>query len=224
MSTAALVLMDRARAGQTDALGELCSLYREYLRRVARREMGPKLHERVDVSDVVQEALVEVIRRFPQFTGRTEAELAGWLRRLVGQKLVDIVRYHGRVKRGAGDHAASLDAWHGAANGESGIRLVDTLDDSHASPSEIASHRELTRLLGKALTKLPEDEAEVLRLYHVEGLSFESIGERLGLGRKPVRALWARGLQSLRRTLDGPPAGKLRLAAADLHRLTTERI
>ena len=38
-------------------------------------------------------------------------------------------------------------------------------------------------------------------LYHVEGLSFETIGDRLGLGRKPVRTIWARGLKTLRRAL-----------------------
>ena len=47
-------------------------------------------------------------------------------------------------------------------------------------------------------------------LYHAEGLSFEAIGDRLGVGRKAVRGLWARGLKSLKRTLDGPPGGSLR--------------
>src|SRR6476619_8655582 len=96
-------LMAKARAGEADALGELCALYRNYLRMVVRSGLGPRLRERVELSDVVQEALVEVVRQFPQFTGQNEAALVGWLRRLVGQKLADLGQYHSRTKRtGAG--------------------------------------------------------------------------------------------------------------------------
>ena len=89
-------LIAQARAGQTEALGEICALYRNYMRMVVRTGLGPKLRERVELSDVVQEALVEVVRQFPQFTGQNEAALVGWLRRLVGQKLADLGRYHSR--------------------------------------------------------------------------------------------------------------------------------
>ena len=79
---------------------------------------------------------------------------------------------------------------------------------SQTSPSEAASRRELIVLLADALAGLPETEAEVLWLYHADGLSFEAIGERLGLSRKSIRGIWARGLKNLKRTLDGPPAAR----------------
>ncbi len=207
MSGSPVDLMAEARAGRTDALGELCSLYRNYLRMVVRTGLGPRLRERVELSDVVQEALVEVVRQFPQFTGQNEAALVGWLRRLVGQKLADLGRYHSRAKR-AGDGAAlPLDApWDAAAGGEAdgggGARLLDMLSLSQTSPSEAASRRELIVLLADALEDLPEAEAEVLWLYHADNLSFEAIGERLGVSRKVVRGLWARGLKGLKRQID----------------------
>lgn len=207
--------MAQARAGQAEALGELCDLYRNYLRMVVRTGLGPRLRERVELSDVVQEALVEVIRQFPQFTGQTEAALVGWLRRLVGQKLADLGRYHSRAKR-AGDGAAlPLDApWDspgGPGQGDgSGARLLDVLALSQTSPSEQASRRELIVLLADALTDLPEAEAEVLWRYHAENQSFETIGQHMGIGRKTVRAHWARGLGKLKRTLEGPPGGPSR--------------
>lgn len=215
MGSGPIELLARARAGQAEALGELCALYRNYLRMVVRTGLGPKLRERVELSDVVQEALVEVVRQFPQFTGQNEAALVGWLRRLVSQRLADLGRYHSRAKRGSGGSALPLDApWDlpggNDSAGGAGGRLLDALALDQTSPSEAASRRELTVLLADALTDLPEVEAEVLWLYHAEGLSFEVIGERLGLGRKAVRGLWARGLKSLRRTLDGPPGGSLR--------------
>lgn len=216
MAEGPMDLMARARAGQADALGELCDLYRNYLRMVVRTGLGPRLRERVELSDVVQEALVEVVRQFPQFTGQNEAALVGWLRRLVGQKLADLGRYHSRAKRAGDGAAVPLDAPYDAggfapaAAGEGGARLLDVLALSQTSPSELASRRELIVLLADALTGLPEDESEVLWRYHAENQSFETIGQHMGLSRKSVRALWARGLGHLKRTLEGPPGGSLR--------------
>ncbi|WP_165070764.1 sigma-70 family RNA polymerase sigma factor [Paludisphaera rhizosphaerae] len=215
MADGPIELLSRARAGETEALGELCALYRNYLRMVVRTGLGPRLRERLELSDVVQEALVEVVRQFPQFTGQNEAALVGWLRRLVGQKLADLGRYHSRTKRAGGVAAVPLDApWEGAG-GDDGIRpgagrLLDVLALSQTSPSEVVSRRELIVLLADALAALPTEEADVLWLYHAEGLSFEAIGDRMGLTRKSVRGVWARGLKRLKRSLEGPPGGSLR--------------
>lgn len=208
-------LMAQARSGRAEALGELCDLYRNYLRMVVRSGLGPRLRERVELSDVVQEALVEVVRQFPAFTGQNEAALVGWLRRLVGQKLADLGRYHSRAKRAGDGQALPLDApWELDAPARPGDpgggRLLDVLALSQTSPSEQASRRELIVLLADALADLPEPEAEVLWRYHAENQSFEAIGAEMGLGRKVVRGLWAKGLKRLKRTLEGPPGGALR--------------
>jgi RNA polymerase sigma-70 factor (ECF subfamily) len=81
---------------------------------------------------------------------------------------------------------------------------------SQTSPSEVASRRELIVLLADALAALPEPEADIIWLHHAENLSFEAIGERIGLSRKSARGIWARGLKRLKRTLEGPPGGSLR--------------
>ncbi|QEH36142.1 RNA polymerase sigma factor [Aquisphaera giovannonii] len=216
MADGPIELLSRARAGETEALGELCALYRNYLRMIVRTGLGPRLRERLELSDVVQETLIEVVRQFPQFTGQNEAALVGWLRRLVGQKLADLGRYHSRSKRTGGTRTLALEApldfegpGHLSADGGGG-RLLDMLALSQTSPSEVASRRELVVLLADAVGALPVEEADILWLYHAEGLSFEAIGERVGLSRKSVRGIWARGLKRLRRTLEGPPGGSLR--------------
>ncbi|WP_337177321.1 sigma-70 family RNA polymerase sigma factor [Paludisphaera sp.] len=217
MAEGPIELLARARAGEAEALGELCALYRNYLRMVVRTGLGPRLRERLELSDVVQEALVEVVRQFPQFTGQNEAALVGWLRRLVGQKLADLGRYHSRTKRAGGVAPVPLDApWEGGGGGGGdageggGGRLLDVLALSQTSPSEVASRRELIVLLADALAGLPVAEADVLWLYHAEGLSFEAIGERTGVTRKSARGVWARGLKRLKRSLEGPPGGTLK--------------
>lgn len=215
MADGPIELLSRARAGESDALGELCSLYRNYLRMIVRTGLGPRLRERLELSDVVQEALVEVVRQFPQFTGQNEAALVGWLRRLVGQKLADLGRYHNRTKRTGTGSTLPLDAPYEAGSaartgGEPGGRLLDMLALSQTSPSEVASRRELVVLLADALHALPDAEADVLWLRHAESLSFEAIGDRMGLSRKSVRGIWARGLKRLKRSLEGPPGGSLK--------------
>ncbi len=215
MAEGPIELLARARAGEAEALGELCALYRNYLRMVVRTGLGPRLRERLELSDVVQEALVEVVRQFPQFTGQNEAALVGWLRRLVGQKLADLGRYHSRTKRAGGVAPVPLDApWEGGKGDDAGDpgagRLLDVLALSQTSPSEVVSRREMIVLLADALAGLPVGEADVLWLYHAEGLSFEAIGDRMGLTRKSVRGVWARGLKRLKRSLEGPPGGTLR--------------
>src|SRR3954469_23539384 len=156
MAAGPIELMAKARAGEGEALGELCALSRNYLRMVVRTGMGARLRERVELSDVVQEALVEVVRQFPQFTGQSEAALLGWLRRLVGQRLADLGRYHSRAKRGAGstlplDAAAAPGEPADAGGAGPAARMLDVLALSQTSPSEVASRRELTVLLADAL-------------------------------------------------------------------------
>jgi RNA polymerase sigma-70 factor (ECF subfamily) len=207
MAPEPIELMARARAGQVEALGELCALYRNYLRIMAHAGLGPKLRQHVELSDVVQETLVEVVRQFPRFTGQTEGALTGWFRRLMSEKLADLGRYSRRAKRGGGVAPLALDAPReiGPVD-EPGdyieVRLVDVLAVSESSPSEDASRRELSLRIADALRQMPRPDAEILMLYHAEGESFTAIGSRLGMSRKAVRRIWARGLKTLKRHVD----------------------
>jgi RNA polymerase sigma-70 factor (ECF subfamily) len=207
MTPGPIELMAQARAGQAEALGELCALYRNYLRNMAHAGLGPKLRQHVELSDVVQETLVEVVRQFPRFTGETEGALTGWLRRLMSEKLADLGRYNGRAKRGGGLIPLALDAPReiGAVDGPGDfiqVRLADVLAVSQSTPSEDACRRELSLRIADALRQMPRPEAEVLLLYHTEGESFTAIGSRLGMSRKAVRRIWARGLKTLRHHVD----------------------
>lgn len=222
MAEGPIELLSKAKAGELEALGELCALYRNYLRMVVRTGLGPRLRERVEMSDVVQEVLVEVVRQFPQFTGQNEAALVGWLRRLVGQKLADLGRYHSRAKRAGAATALPLDGAAselagGPGSGEEGGRIIDMLALSQTSPSQAASRREQIVLLADALAALPEAEADVVWLYAAESLSFEAIGERFGVSRKSIRAIMGRGLKRLRRSMEGPPGGTLRFSDGGSH-------
>src|SRR5438552_17803716 len=93
-------LLQRARAGDTSALGQLLEKYRSYLALLARLQIGRWLQSKVDAADLVQETFLEAHRDFPQFQGTTEAEWISWLRQLLATNLADLVRrYRGSQRR-----------------------------------------------------------------------------------------------------------------------------
>jgi RNA polymerase sigma-70 factor (ECF subfamily) len=186
----------RARSGDREALNDLLRHYEPYLRRVVRSNMGPTLRRYHDTADLLQEVLLAVSSRFDYFEGLDEEEFLAWLRTLAARKAVDLARYVSRAKRQPGGDAVieSLDAV--SEKGQ-----YPELPADQTSPSRGAARRELQAELAAALAKLPDDEADVIWMRHVEEMSFEAIGQRLGLGRNAVRALWARALRHLREHL-----------------------
>src|SRR5437867_13376919 len=85
-------LIEQARHDLPEAVGPLLDAYRNYLRLVARLGMARHLRDKADPSDVVQDALPKAHQHFDQFRGRTEAELAGWLRKILVRRLLDLAR------------------------------------------------------------------------------------------------------------------------------------
>src|SRR5262252_7421230 len=81
-----------ARAGSTEALGQLLDGCRDYLCLVAERELDPDLRAKGGISDLVQETMLDAVRDFQQFGGTTEGELLAWLRCLLRNNLVSFTR------------------------------------------------------------------------------------------------------------------------------------
>src|SRR5256885_4156504 len=101
-------LLCRAASGDSDALAAFWERYRKRLRSMVRLRLDRRLQGRVDPSDVLQEAYVELTKRLPEYARQPTMPLFLWLRLLTGQKLVDIHRQHLGAKMRDAGHEVSL--------------------------------------------------------------------------------------------------------------------
>lgn len=193
-------LIQDARLGNDAALGSLLELYRNYLRLLARIEIGRRLQGKLDASDLVQETFTEAHRNFGLFRGAGEPQLVSWLRQILAAKVANLVRHYfgtqGRDVRVERELAAALD--------NSSRVLGHELAASLTSPSQAAARREQAVLLADALNRLPEDYRDVIVLRNLEGLTFPEVAKRMGRTQDSVEKLWLRGLARLRQVFGEP--------------------
>jgi RNA polymerase sigma-70 factor (ECF subfamily) len=192
-------LLRLARDGDGQALGQLLEGYRNYLALAARLQITRHLQSKVDAADLVQETLLKAHRSFEQFRGQTEAELTGWLRRILAANVANLIRqYFGTQGRDVRLERPLADEL------EQSSRIRDmALIARTSSPSQRAARREEAVLLANALRQLPEDYSEVIVLRHLEGLPFAEVARRMGRSVDSVEKLWIRALTRLRRLLGG---------------------
>jgi RNA polymerase sigma-70 factor (ECF subfamily) len=174
--------------------------YRDYLRVLARLQMRPWLQGKVDPSDIVQETLLRAHEKQDQFHGKSDAELGGWLRRILATKLAAIARQF----RLAGRDLALEQSLEEALRGSS-MRLEALLTADSDSPSQKAVHHEDLLRLSQALAQLSEDQRTALEMRYLQARSLESISADLGRSKTAVGGLLRRGLVKLREVLNDTP-------------------
>ncbi len=194
-------LPDLAGLANDLALGRRLEAHRGYLTILARLQIGRRLQGKVDPADVVQEALLHAVRDVAQFRGKSDPELAAWLRQILAARLADLVRrYCGTQARDV-----RLEQSLQVELDQSSQVLDRGLVTPHSSPSEQAVRHEQATRLAQALEHLPGDYREVLVLHHLQEWDFPKVAQRMGRSVEAVKKLWARALARLRRLLGGAP-------------------
>ena len=96
-------LLEQACAGDKEALNALLARHRPRLRRMVELRLDRRLQARIDASDVIQEACVEVVTRLNEYLSQPSYPLFLWLRLIVGERLLKLHRHHlGTQMRDAG--------------------------------------------------------------------------------------------------------------------------
>jgi RNA polymerase sigma-70 factor (ECF subfamily) len=191
-------MIQQARGTDPVAVAGLLETFRNYLRLLARTGIGPALQGKADPSDVVQDTLLKAHQNFGQFHGRSEAELASWLRQILARNVLDLGRrFSGAAARDVGRERsleAALDA--------SSQALGNVVAAARSSPSAAAQRRELSLVLADALADLSPDYREVIILRSIEERDWDDVAARMGRSLGAVRMLWARALKELRPLLE----------------------
>ena len=196
-------LLRRAGAGDPHALAELFARYRSRLRRMVRLRLDRRLQGRVDPSDVLQEAQLEITRRAAEYAADPRVPPFLWLRLITGQRLTALHRRHvGAQMRSAGQEIA---LHRGPIPQATSVSLAEMLLGRLTSPTQAAQRAEVRLLLQAALNGMDPLDREVLTLRHFEELSNGEVAQVLGLSKTAASNRYIRALERLREALAGIP-------------------
>jgi RNA polymerase sigma-70 factor, ECF subfamily len=154
------VLVERAKAGDRDALDGLVARYLPALRRWASGRLPRWTRDLLDTDDLVQETMIRALNRIDRFESRHEGALQAYLRQAVVNRIRDEIR---RGKRSPVETA-----------------LDDNAADHAASPLEIAIGAEAVECYEAALARLrPEEREAIVARIEMDG-SYQDVARALG--------------------------------------------
>src|SRR5205807_3620061 len=190
-------------AGDPRAVNELFSLYRDRLRAMVRLRLNRRLQGRVDPSDVLQEAYLEVCQGLADYLRAPTLPFFLWLRHITGQKLITVHRRHLGARMRDADREVSL--YRGALPEASSASLANQLLGRLTSVSEAAMRAELQIRVQEALAGMEPLDREVLALRHFEMLTNAETAQVLGIKKSAASNRYVRALERLRDILSALP-------------------
>jgi RNA polymerase sigma-70 factor (ECF subfamily) len=198
-------LLDAARNGDEGALAVLVERPRDRLERMVRLRLDRRLQGRVDPADVVQEAYLAVRGKFPRYSADPRLPFFLWLRLEVGQKLVDVHRFHlGTQMRDAGQE---VSLHRGPLPQVTSLSLAEHLLGKLTSASQAAMRAELKLRVQQALNGMDPQDREVLILRHFEELSNAEAAQVLVIKPSAAANRYVRALKRLKDVFQGMPGG-----------------
>ena len=169
--------------------------FRAYLQFLARVSWDRRLQSKLDPSDLVQQTLLEAHKGIDQFRGTSDAELAGWLRQILANVILEQQRHYDRERRRSSRERSMSEVLSESSRRMSGFASRDL------SPSEKVEYSERALQIAEAMERLPREQLEVLVLHYWQGLSVPDIGAAIDKTPAAVGGLVHRGLKNLRKGL-----------------------
>ncbi|MBL6724448.1 MAG: RNA polymerase factor sigma-70, partial [Rubripirellula sp.] len=87
-------LLDAARNGDDQAVNRLLEEHRGPVRRLVEMRLDRKVQQRIDVSDVVQDVLVEASGRLNKYLNDPVMAFHLWMRQIAWDRIIDTYRRH----------------------------------------------------------------------------------------------------------------------------------
>src|SRR5215510_14692934 len=153
-------LLAGAKQGDSAAVNNLMDRHRDSLRRMVQMRLDHKVQRRVDVSDVVQDVLVEANRRLQDYLANPVMPYHLWLRQIAQDRIIDAHRRHRASAKRSVDKERALAV--PAADDHSTIQLAAQLCDDQLTPAAAATQAELAKAVEAAIAKLPDQDCEII--------------------------------------------------------------
>lgn len=175
-----------------------------------RWNMSPALRRQATEEDVLQEGLLYAWRSRGSFQWSGLGSFRRWLLQILRNRIRDAADHHGALKRGGEVWTTRFSELEPAAGGseasaETGLAWAST------TPSRMVAHREQADRMQRALSDVPDELREVVRLRLFEERTMDEIARTLDLGVEAVRHRFRKGARlyglRLARERDSEPGG-----------------
>jgi RNA polymerase sigma-70 factor (ECF subfamily) len=196
-------LIRLAAAGDEGALASLWERHRDRLHQMIRLRLDRRLQSRVDPSDILQEAYLDLADRLPDYARDRPMPPFLWLRLVTGQRLLQVHRRHlGTALRDAGREVSLYPA---ALPQASSASLAAQLLGQFTTASQEAVRAERQIMLQQTLNGMDPLDREIIALRHFEELTNGEAAEVLGLSKAAASKRYVRALTRLQAILEQMP-------------------
>lgn len=195
-----------AKEGDNSAINQLMDRHRSSLNKMIRMRLDKKIRNRVGVSDVVQDVLVEANRRLPRYLDSPSMPFHLWVRQIARDRIIDAHRRHRVSARRSVDREQPMVVPQGYD--KSSIHLASMLGDSKTSPTEAMIQKELARKVEDSIALLDEKDSEIIILRHYEHVSNQEISRRLNLSEAASSMRYLRAIRRLKELMQNRDASE----------------
>jgi RNA polymerase sigma-70 factor, ECF subfamily len=196
-------LLQRAVGGDPQAVQDLFARHRDRLKRMVHLRLSRRLQGRVDDSDVLQEAFLNISTHLHEYAADPNLPFYLWLRHITGLKLAEIHRRHLGTQLRDADREVTLH--RGGLPEADSISLAAHLLGQLTTPSQAAIKAETRMIVQEALNNMDPTDREVLALKHFEQLSTSEIAEVLGMSKAGAGSRYLRAIKRLKEILSHIP-------------------
>lgn len=173
------VLLNRIQQGDQIALNDLLQRYYARVLAAVRIRLGVRLRAKMESSDIVQEVMIDALRKVENFEFTTEGDFMKYLNQVVLNRIRDQADHWGAKKRDM-EKEVPLEKDRSLRSGNP----LDTIGTrSGLTPSKIVSRQEDLAMLERAMDRLGEQSEEyrdLLVAVELEGRTYGEIAAETG--------------------------------------------
>ena len=183
-------LVERAAAGDQDAIAALYKRYEKEMVAVVHKKLGRTLNSLMESVDLVQSVWKDVLGDLGEFEVRGVGSFGHWLNARVVNKIRGKGRYHAAQKR----DAKKVGPFRTGDSMSTGVPPPPAQDPS---PSRVAISREELENLERLLEQFPDPQRRALMLRLRDELDYGEIAAKIGKSTEATKKLYGRALKKL---------------------------